>query len=236
MDDDRYHSLESVISDPLFPCIDHRLRCGFHVDSDDIADYEFLLYTADWLQGFYAGYQCRLIQAPEGYWYLRSEGDLLGHRRLSLAEMLVGQVLALMRMDPVWLSQTGWIPRTKVLETLEHLLGRERLASQLAPRSRAREHHADDRRIREAVDKALNGLEALGFVRQRRDTAELLPRRPLMRFVAAVRGSADPREALERLVLEGEVEFGDPARDASEAPDDTAVAALPDDGEDPDER
>ena len=208
-DDSPYPTLESVITDPLFPALDHRLRSGLHVDGDEVALYEFLTEAEPRLQSFYAGYQCRLVHGAEGYWYLLSEGDLLGRRRLSVAEMLVGQVLALMRMDPAWLTETGWVPRVKVLETLEHLLGRERLAALLAPRSRVREAQADDRRIREAVDKALNGLEALGFVRQRRETGELMPRRALMRFVAPVRDAGDPREALERLVREGEVDLGE---------------------------
>jgi chromosome partition protein MukE len=213
MEDDRYRNLEEVVTDPLFPSLDHRLRGGAHVDGDDIAEYEFLIQAVDLLQGFYGGYQCRLVHGAEGYWYLLPEGELLGRRRLGTAEMLLGQVRALMRMDPAWLTETGWIPRARVLETLENLLGRERLVALLAPRARTREHHADDRRIREAVDKALNAVESLGFVRQRRETGEVLPRRSLMRFVAPVRGAGDPREALERLMREGEVELAEPDAD-----------------------
>lgn len=217
MNDERFHSLERAIIDPLFPLLDLRLRAGGHIDSDEIAAYEYLEQAAEWLESFYEGYDCRLVHGTEGFWYLLSEGDLLGHRRLSVAEMLVGQVLALIRMDPAWLSDTGWVPRSKVLEALEHLLGRERLAALLAPRSRVREHHADDRKIRDAVDKALNGLESLGFVQQRRETAELIPRRSLMRFVAPVRDAGDPRAALERLVQQGEIELGDDTADGDEA-------------------
>jgi len=225
MDDDHYRSLEDVLLDPLFPALDLRLRSGCHIDSADIAEHELLTLVADLLQGFYAGYQCRLVHATEGYWYLLSEGDLLGHRRLSAAEMLVGQVLALMRMDPAWLSDTGWLPRSKVLETLENLLGHQRLVAQLAPRSRDRGHHVDDRKVRDAVDKALNGLEALGFVAQRRDTGELMPRPCLMRFLEPVRSAGDVRDALIRLMREGEVDRDEDetepgADDREEADDD----------------
>lgn len=216
MVDERYRSLEDVLLDPLFPALDLRLRSGCHIDSADIAEHELLTLVADLLQGFYSGYQCRLVHAVEGYWYLLSDGDLLGHRRLSTAEMLVGQVLALMRMDPAWLSDTGWLPRGKVIETLENLLGHQRLVAQLAPRSRGRDHHADDRKVREAVDKALNGLEALGFVGQRRETGELMPRPCLMRFLEPVRSAGDVREALIRLVREGEVELDEDETDAGD--------------------
>lgn len=85
MEDSRYRSPEDVLLDPLFPALDLRLRSGCHIDSADIAEYEFLTLVTDLLQGFYAGYQCRLVHAAEDYWYLLSEGDLLGHRRLSSA-------------------------------------------------------------------------------------------------------------------------------------------------------
>lgn len=232
MDEQRFQGLEDVITDPLFPSLDQRLRKGFHVDSDDIAEYELLEIAAEWLEAFYVGYQCRLVHGPEGYWYLLPEGDLLGHRRLNLAEMLVGQVLALMRMDPAWLSDTGWIPRTKVLETLENLLGRERLATALAPRRSGRDRHADERKIREAVDKAIKGLEALGFLRLRAETGELLPRRSLMRFVGPVRDSADPAIALRQLVRDGEVELRGPGEEEGDDEDD----GLYEDGAETDDR
>jgi len=231
MDEQRFQSLEDVITDPLFPSLDQRLRKGFHVDSDDIAEYELLEIAADRLEAFYAGYECRLVHGPEGYWYLLSEGDLLGYRRLNLAEMLVGQVLALMRMDPAWLSETGWIPRTKMLETLENLLGRERLGAALAPRRSGRDHHADERKIREAVDKAIRGLEALGFLRLRAETGELLPRRSLMRFVGPVRDSADPADALRQLIRDGEVDLDAPGgQQDNEDDDDSEDDAAEDQG------
>ena len=110
-DNDRtYTSLDQVILDPLFPAIDHRLRTGAHIDMDDIRSYEFLLQAEPLLQVFYEGYGCRLANGQEGYFYLLSEGDLLGRRRLSGAEMLVGQVLALLRMDPAYLEKGGADP------------------------------------------------------------------------------------------------------------------------------
>ncbi len=220
MDEPSFRCLEDVITDPLFPSLDQRLRKGFHVDSDDIAEYELLQRAAEWLDAFYARYECRLVHGPEGFWYLLSEGDLLGHRRLSLAQMLVGQVLALMRMDPAWLSETGWIPRIKVLETLENLLGRERLAAVLAPRRSTRDHHVDERKIREAVDKAIKGLEALGFLCRRSETEELLPRPSLMRFIGPVRDSGDPEVALRQLIRDGEVELDAPAGEEGDDEDD----------------
>ncbi len=69
MDKPSFDGLEAVILDPLFAPLDQRLRSGFHVDRDDVADYEFLELAAEWLEGFYGAYQCRLVNSPEGYWF-----------------------------------------------------------------------------------------------------------------------------------------------------------------------
>lgn len=81
MDEPGFRCLEDVMTDLLFPSLDHRLRKGFHVDSDDIAEYELQERAAEWLETFYAGYECRLVHGSEGYWYLLSEGDLLDYRQ-----------------------------------------------------------------------------------------------------------------------------------------------------------
>ena len=157
-----YESLESVVRDPLFPGIDHRLRSGSHIDMDDIRSYEFVLQAEPFLQDFYAGYECQLVHGQEGYYYLLSEGDLLGRHRLSIAEMLVGQVMALL-MDPSYLKATGRIPVEHILSHLEMLLSRQRLVELLAPRARGKDAETDNRKIREAVDKAINGLARSSF-------------------------------------------------------------------------
>ncbi|MGA7877987.1 MAG: chromosome partition protein MukE [Desulfoferrobacter sp.] len=203
-----YDSLEMVVTDPLFPGIDHRLRTGVHIDMDDIRSYEFLLQAESFLQVFYEGYACRLVHGPEGYYYLLSEGDLLGRHRLTTAEMLVGQVLALLRMDPTYLQTTGWIPVDHILSHLEMLLSRQRLVELLAPRARGRDTETDNRKIREAVDKAINGLARLEFVTVERTSGKVLPKKSVMRFTEPVRDVGDLASALEDLIKRGEVELG----------------------------
>ncbi|MGC8491398.1 MAG: chromosome partition protein MukE [Syntrophobacteraceae bacterium] len=204
-----YNSLDQVILDPLFPGIDHRLRTGGHIDMDDIRSYEFLLQTEPLLQVFYEGYACRLVNGQEGYFYLLSEGDLLGRRRLSGAEMLVGQVLALLRMDPAYLKKAGQVPLEQILSHLEMLLGRQRLAELLAPRARGRDAEMDNRKIREAVDKAINGLARLGFITVDRTNGSVVAGRSITRFMEPVRDARDLASALEDLIKLGEVEVDD---------------------------
>jgi len=204
-----YDSLEQGVTDPLFPEIDHRLRTGTHIDMDDIRSYELLLHAEPFLQVFYEGYACRLVHGQEGYYYLLSGGDLLGRRRLSVAEMLVGQVLALLRMDPSYLKTTGRVPIDHILSHLEMLLSRQRLVEMLAPRARGRDVETDNRKIREAVEKAINGLGRLGFLTVERTSGHVLPRKSIMRFADPVRESGDLSASLEELIKRGEVELDD---------------------------
>ncbi len=83
-----------------------------------------------------------------------------GH--LSIAEMLVGQVLALLRMDPAYLRRAGRFRSTRPLH-LEMFLSRNRLVELLAPRTRGKDAETDNRKIREAIDKAINGFARLEF-------------------------------------------------------------------------
>jgi chromosome partition protein MukE len=215
-----YDSLEQVLTDPLFPEIDHRLRTGAHIDMDDIRSYELLLQAEPFLQLFYEGYGCRMVHGQEGYYYLLSEGDLLGRHRLSSAEMLVGQVLALLRMDPSYLKTTGRVPLDHILSHLEMLLGRQRLTEMLAPRARGRDAETDNRKIREAVDKAINGLARLGFLVVERSGGNVLPRKSIMRFADPVRESGDSASALEDLVRRGEAGLEEVDKGGEEAQDD----------------
>ncbi|MDD2467705.1 MAG: chromosome partition protein MukE [Desulfobulbus sp.] len=200
-------SLEAVITDPLFPEIDLRLRAGVHIDIDDIRSYQFLIQTEPYLRVFYQGYACRLVHGQEGYYYLLSEGELLGRRRLSIAEMLTGQILALLRMDPSYLKTSGKIPLEHILSHLEMLLGRQHLAAFLAPRTRGRDAETDNRKIREAVDKAVNGLERLGFLIVNRASSDVFPQKSVMRFATPVRDAGDPVTALRELIRQGEAEL-----------------------------
>jgi chromosome partition protein MukE len=215
-----YESLEQVVTDPLFPEIDHRLRTGGHIDMDDIRSYELLLQAEPFLQVFYEGYGCRMVHGQEGYYYLLSEGDLLGRHRLNAAEMLVGQVLALLRMDPSYLKTTGRVPIDHMLSHLEMLLGRQRLVDLLAPRARGRDAETDNRKVREAVEKAINGLGRLGFLVIERTSGNVVPRKSIMRFADPVREAGDPAAALEDLVRRGEVGVEELDKGGEEAPDD----------------
>lgn len=214
----QYNRLEDVLRDPLFPQVDVLLRSGSHIDMDDIKRYEFVEATAPYLEDFYSRYRCSLVHGPEGYYYLLSEGTMLGKKRLGAPEMLVGQVLALMRMDPANLTTAGRVRVDQILSTLEMIMGQEGLCDTLAPRRRGRDLAKDSEKVREAVGKAMQTLKRLGFVAI--SDGEVLPKVSIARFMDPVRDQSDIMGSLEELVRSGKVLMGEePAGDDDEEAD-----------------
>ncbi len=115
--------LEDVILDADFPAVDIALRRGRHVGREDGLTYELLLDGQVHLEEFYQRYGCELIHRSEGYFYLLASGDRLGRRQLTRAEMLVGQVAALLFLDPKAVERGGVVPRDEILGRLGMLVG-----------------------------------------------------------------------------------------------------------------
>jgi chromosome partition protein MukE len=197
-----YERLEEIVNDPLFPEVDLALRAGRHIDSEDFDNYEFLTASQALLEPFYRRYGCELVYLQDGYFYLLPSGDRLGRRHLSAGEMLVGQALTLLYLDPSTLQSEGRVPRTQLLELLANLVGEGRLVEALNPRRRKRHEHIEEDAVRRELDGALRKLEKLGFLDLLVDDFLRL-RVPLLRFADPVRGLADPREALDRMLRRG---------------------------------
>lgn len=202
-----FKTLEDVVQDGDFPDVDLALRRGRHIDLDDSEWFAFLDEAQPWLEPFYRRFGCELIRVHDGYFYLLPSGDRLGKRQLSQGEMLVGQCLALMSLDPARLKAAGVVPVSHLLEFLGSLVGQDRLVSALNSRlSRSKDIRIAEEKARKEVNKALRGLEKLGFVDRLPDD-HLRLRRPLFRFSDPVRGLTDRAKALALLIARGEVEL-----------------------------
>jgi chromosome partition protein MukE len=213
MSDSTFHDLETAISDELFPDVDLMLRRGRHVGRDDGPAYEYLVDAQAILEGFYRRFGCELVQQSDGYFYLLPAGDRLGRRHLSAGEMLVGQTLALLYLDPATLQYGGVVTREALLQRLSSLLGTDVLVRTLSPRKRKYDERVAAETVRAQVGDGLRRLSDLGFVDLLDDTRVRL-RPALMRFAEPARALADPNAALERLIARGEVSLGDaPAED-----------------------
>lgn len=208
MNDAIFDSLEAVIDDDRFPEVDLMLRQGRHIGRDDGAAYDYLVEGQALLESFYRRFGSELIHQSDGYFYLLPSGERLGRRKLSAGEMLVGQALALLYLDPATLRHGGIVTREALLQRLSGLLGTDVLVRTLNPRKRKYDERIAAETVRGKVDEALRKLGDLGFV-DTLDSTNLRLRPALMRFAEPVRGLANLGGALERLVTHGEVLMGD---------------------------
>lgn len=210
-------TLLEALTDPRFVETDVRLREGGHIDDRDIDLFSFLDDARPHLEAFYDRYGCDLIRSVERYYYLLPRGAAFGQAKLSAGEMLVGQVACLLRLDPTSLRTAMRVPRARVVELLDQLLGQDRIGHALNPkRKRTAAVGAD--LIRKEIDLALKTLARLGFVDLEGDDLRL--RAPLTRFLEPLPdGDQAPRQ-LEELIAEGTLDPPD-----GEPPDDDPEGA-----------
>ncbi|CAG2158301.1 Chromosome partition protein MukE [Cupriavidus yeoncheonensis] len=203
--------LIDVLSDERYPQADLELRQGRHIGTDaDALLYDFIKVNQEPLNAYYKRYGATLQCGAEGYYYLLpqlgADKAPLGRRHLSMLEMLVGQTLALMMLDPEWLETNRRIPDERVRQMLEQLLGKEKLL-QFARRRRGKDDERDAQKLRASISASLETLERLGFVKRagRGDHAVVIPLTPITRFADPVRSTGVTADTLRRLIQEGEI-------------------------------
>jgi chromosome partition protein MukE len=221
--DTRYLSLGDVVADELFPDVDLALRRGRHIDREDDAWYPFLVDAQALLELFYRRFGCELTHPADGYFYLLPTADKLGRRHLSVPEMLVGQALTLLYLDPATLQHGGVIQRSDALSHLAAVMGSEALTRAFNPKRKRVDERVAQETVRGKFAEALRRLAALGFV-DLLETEQLRLRPALLRFVEPVRGRGSPAEALERLVARGELALGAASSEDAEDTEDTEDA------------
>jgi chromosome partition protein MukE len=197
--------LGDVIMDPDFPDLDLALRRGRHIDRDDAAWYALLSDAQAHLEAFYRRYGCELIHKTDGYYYLLPTGEKLSRKQLSVADMLVGQALALLYLDPATTSRGGNVTQEELVTQLSTVLGSDALIGMFNPkRSKRLDERIAQKNVRSRVAEAVRRLAGLGFV-ELGDDEQLRLRPALMRFAEPVRAAEAPSEALAKLVASGEV-------------------------------
>lgn len=212
----------AAVLDESFPDVDIQLRRGRHIDREDVTWYAFLQSAQGVLESLYRRFGCELIHKSDGYFYLLPTSDQLGRRQLSVSEMLVGQALALLYLDPRTLQSGGNVARQEVLAHLATVMGTDALLRAFNPKKKRLDERVAEEAVRSRVSEALRKLAALGFV-ELLEGEQLRLRAALMRFAEPVRGLDEPLEALQKLVARGEVVLEMNDDSAAEASDDDAA-------------
>jgi chromosome partition protein MukE len=199
-----YATLEDVVLAEIFPEVDLALRRGRHIAREDGDAYAFLVDAQAFLEALYRRFGGDLVHKSDGYFYLLPTGDRLGRRHLSVPEMLVGQALTLLYLDPGPVENVGVVTRDDVVAQLAGVMGTEALVRAMNPRRRRVDERVAEQVVRARVADALRRLAVLGFV-DRVDEARVRLRPSLLRFAEPVRGAGPAGPALERLVARGEL-------------------------------
>jgi chromosome partition protein MukE len=240
MTSSKFLTLGDAVADENFPEVDLALRRGRHVDRDDGAWFGFLADAEDLLEPFYRRFGAELVYRADGFYYLLPTGDRLAKRQLGVAEMLVGQALTLLYLEPATVEQGGRVTREQVLGHLAAVMGTDALVRALNPKRRRYDERVAQETVRARVADAVRRLAALGFV-ETLGAEELKLRPALMRFAEPVRAAADAGEALSRLVASGELALSplDSVPDADEpdadAPEEDELDADEPDADAPEE-
>lgn len=217
MTEGRFARLEDVILDEAFPELDLALRRGRHVDRDDAIWYALLVDAQDHLEPLYRRYGCELVHKSDGYFYLLPTNDRLGKRHLSAAEMLVGQALALLYLDPATVETGGVVTRDHVLGHLAGVVGSDVLVRMMNPKRRRYDERVAAETVRSKIADALRRLSTLGFVHPVDESRHRL-RASLLRFAEPLRGAGSPAAHLAELVASGELVVDE--EEAAQTPDD----------------
>lgn len=209
--------LQEVIDDARFPELDLALRRGRHIDRDDLALYQLLVDAQDALEGFYKRFGCELVHRSDGYFFLLPTGEQLSRKQLSAGDMLVGQALALLYLDPATIERGGRATTEDVVAQLSVVLGSDALIRAFNPNRKRLDERVAQKTVRDKVATGLRHLAGLGFVEL--DGGSLRLRPALLRFAEPVRNAAAPAEALAELVAKGEVALVEPEPEVVDAPE-----------------
>jgi len=208
-----FSQLGDVVADDNFPAVDLALRRGRHVHKGDEAWYAFLFDAQPLLEAFYLRYGYELVHRSDGYFFLLPVSDGLGKRHLTVAEMIVGQGLALAYLEPRTLEKGGNITREELINQLASAMGTDTLLRALNPKRKRLDERVAQRTARLKVGEALRRLALLGFV-ELLDADQLRLAPSLLRFAEPVRGLEAPSEALRKLLERGEVSLSPEDADA----------------------
>ena len=229
-----YVELQDVVLDGSFPELDLALRRGRHVDREDLAWYTLLTEAQDLLETFYRRYGCELVHKADGYFYLLPTGEKLSRRQLGPGDMLVGQALALLYLDPASIERGGRATTEDLIAQLVVVLGSDALIRAFNPKRRRKvDERVAQKTVRTKIGEGVRHLAALGFIDVTGDDGIKL-RPALLRFAEPVRGLSAPAEALAKLVALGEVALVEPeveppaGGDAAVADGEPAAAEEPD--------
>lgn len=184
-----------IYHDKHFVDVDLILRQGGHINRSNLTLYQFVIDHFDEFKSFYQGYQCELVQHPDGFFFLLSKGGLIPSKILPKPCVHLGMFIALKTRDPEITRSSGRISLSNLMQSIETSVPRETLQQVYAPKQR---ESLSDARIAEEIRKALKTLTDMRFIEMQGEVIK--PLEAIHRFAELARHDNNPDE-LSRLVL-----------------------------------
>lgn len=178
-----------IFTTQQFAEIDMALRRGRHISRSEIGTYEFITQNFDEFESFYAAYGTRLIQHPDGFFFLLAKGSLMPTRILSRGVMHLGMFIAFKRRDPDLTRSDGRMSISGLIQDLETSVPAETLAQVYAPKQRV---SLEGERIHSEVMRVLKVLAELDFIETNGD--QLTANEAINRFAELAKHSNAPTE------------------------------------------
>lgn len=206
-----------IFTTPQFAEIDTALRRGRHISRDTIGTYEFITQNYDDFESFYSAYGVRLIQHPDGFFFLLAKGGLMPTRLLPRSAMHLGMFIAFKRRDPDLTRSDGRMSIAGLIQDLETSVPAETLVQVYAPKQKA---SLEGERIHTEVMRALRVLAELDFIEISGD--QLIAHEAINRFAELAKHSNAPTETAKLgLEVQRGVVFDIPEEIIGEDSDDT---------------
>lgn len=178
-----------IFTTPKFAEIDTALRRGRHISRNDIGTYEFITQNFDDFESFYSAYGVRLIQHPDGFFFLLARDGMMPTRVLSRSAMHLGMFIAFKRRDPDLTRSEGRMSIAALIQDLGTSVPAETLAQVYAPKQKA---SLEGERIHTEVMRALKVLAELGFIETTDD--QLIAHDAINRFAELAKHSNAPTD------------------------------------------
>lgn len=179
-----------IFTTTQFAEIDSALRRGRHISRSDIGTYEFITQNFDDFESFYAAYGVRLIQHPDGFFFLLAKGSLMLTRILPRSAMHLGMFIAFKRRDPDLTRSDGRMSIAGLIQDLETSVPADTLAQVYAPKQKA---SLEGGRIHTEVMRTLKLLAELDFIETSGD--QLIAHEAINRFTELAKHANAPTEA-----------------------------------------
>jgi chromosome condensin MukBEF MukE localization factor len=185
----------NIIEHPLFPKLDTALRRGVHITSSDYVNHEFLARNFVELAAFYGRYDASLIEHPDGFFFLRTDGSVIPNKSLSKPCMHLGQLLAYLARASAITRTRGVLQLEELYQTMSTMFAADLLAKIYVPNAK---NSVSPQQIKNEVLRCLKVFAQLNMISFERGREAIQLTDAIGRFTEMARHDNSPSPAAKK--------------------------------------